>query len=291
MFELPPVSLVRVPTNGIHLNCAVAGDGPLLLLLHGFPEFWGSWYKQIPELARHFKVVAVDLRGCGDSDKPRKGYDARTLAADILGIIDTFGDGQSARVAGHDWGGFIAWALSYLYPDRVNRLSILNSPQPYLYRKKATTTAQLLKSWYVGFFILPGLPDWFLRRHHGAGIETVFKKGAAHFKRISKQYLARDKSEMLKPEAIHCGLQYYRTTVCFGKKNIEFMNGVTDTPIQVIWGVKDPALGVGLLDGLDHYARRLRVHKLQGVGHWVSHEAPEEVTKLLLEWQLPKQAP
>jgi epoxide hydrolase 4 len=291
MFELPPVRLIRVPTNGIHLNCAMVGEGPLLLLLHGFPEFWGTWHKQIPVLAHHFKVIAPDLRGCGDSDKPTEGYDARTLADDILGLIDTFGEGQPARIVGHNWGGFIAWALSYLYPDRINRLSILNSPQPYHYRQKATTTTQFFKSWYVGFFILPGLPDWFLMRRHGAGIETVFKRGAARFEMISKEYLARVKDEMLKPGAIRCGLQYYRTTVCLGKKNIEFMNGVTNIPVQIIWGVDDLALGVALLDGLDRYVRHLRVHKLQGVGHWLNHESPEEVTRLLLEWQLPDQAP
>lgn len=286
MFELPPVQLVRVPTNGTFLNCAVAGDGPLLLLLHGFPEFWGSWYRQIPALTDHFKVVAPDLRGCGDSDKPSRGFDARNLADDILGLIKVFGEGRPAAVVGHDWGGFIAWALSYRYPEQLDRVSILNSPQPYLYRQKVMTRAQFFKSLYVGFFVLPGLPAWFLRRRHGSGIETVFKNGAAHFEAISKEYLARDKAEMLKPGAIDGGLNYYRATVCLGKKNINFMKGVTDVPTQIIWGVGDSALSVTLLDGTERFASRLQVHKLQNVGHWVNHEAADEVNQLLLGWHV-----
>lgn len=291
MFELPPANLTRVATNGIHLNCAVSGKGPLLLLLHGFPEFWGGWYRQIPALARQFKVVAADLRGCGDSDKPRSGYDALTLADDIAGLIDTFGEGRPVRVVGHDWGGFIAWALSYRYPERLDRLSIVNSPHPYLYRQKAMKTSQAFKSWYVLFFTLPWIPEWFLRRRGGAGIRTVFRQGAARPEALSKQYVDRAIAEMLKPGAIRCGLQYYRTAVCLGRKNVEFMNGRTQTPVQMIWGLDDSALGPMLLDGVDQYASHLRVHKLPGIGHWVMHEAGEDVTRLLLEWQTPETAP
>lgn len=288
MFELPPVTLIRVPTNGIHLNCAVSGKGPPLLLLHGFPEFWGCWYEQIPALSRHFTVVAPDLRGCGDSDKPAQGYDVRTLCNDIVGLVDAFGEGRRARIIGHDWGGFIAWALSYYCPDRLERLSIINSPQPLIYRKKVMTRTQLFKSWYVAFFMLPVLPEWFLRRNRGAGVEAVFRMGAARFEAISKGYLARSKAEMLKPGVISGGLKYYRSTVCLGKKNIEFMDKVTNIPIQIIWGEADPALSVRLLDGTEDYASNIQVHKLPGVGHWVSHEAADEATRLLMNWHLPK---
>ncbi len=290
MFELPSVRLTRVPTNGIHLNCAISGAGPLLLLLHGFPEFWGSWYRQIPALARHFKVVAPDLRGFGDSDKPEKGYDAITLADDVAGLIDAFGEGQKARIVGHDWGGYIAWALSYHHPTRINRMSIINSPHPYLYRVKVMTTTQIFKSWYVLFFYLPCIPEWFLRRRGGSGIKTVFHSGAFRPEVLDEQYIARATAEMLKPGAIRCGLAYYRATVRLGRKNIQFMNGKTNIPVQVIWGMNDPALGPGLLDGLERYASRLQVEKLPGVGHWVTHEAAEDLTNLLLRWQIPETA-
>ena len=288
MFELPPVELTRVTTNGIQLNCAVTGEGPLLLLLHGFPEFWGCWYNQIPALARHFKVVAVDLRGCGDSHKPRSGYDALTLAGDIAGLIDAIGEGKRARIVGHDWGGFIAWALAYRYPERIDRLSILNSPHPLLYRRKAIKTSQVFKSWYVLFFTLPWIPDWYLRCRGGSGIRTVFRRGAARPEALDPEYVDHAVAEMLKPGAIRGGLQYYRTTVWRGRKNIAFMNGVTQVPIQIIWGLDDSALGPMLLDGVEEYVTHLRVHKLDGVGHWVMHEAAEDVTRLLLEWQTPE---
>jgi epoxide hydrolase 4 len=136
--------------------------------------------------------------------------------------------------------------------------------------------------------MLPLLPGWFLRWNRGAGIESVIKMGAARFEAISKAYLGRCKAEMLKPGAIAGGLKYYRATVCLGKKNIEFMNKVTDTPIQMIWGVADSALSVTLLDGMEQYASNIQVHKLPGVGHWVSHEAAAETTRLLMDWHVPK---
>jgi pimeloyl-ACP methyl ester carboxylesterase len=288
MSEDLPVRIVRVPTNGIHLNCAVSGEGPLLLLLHGFPEFWGSWYRQIPALGEHFTVVAPDLRGCGDSDKPKADYAARTLADDILGVIDALGDGQPARVVGHDWGGFVAWSLSYHAPERLSRLSILNSPHPYLYRKKMLSDGQFLRSWYIAFFLVPVLSVWFLRRNGGAGLEQVFKSAAGRYEALSKAYIADAKAEMLKPDAISCSLKYYRAAFWRGRKNVEFMNAVTDVPIQIIWGVKDPVLGPALLDGMERYAPNLQVHRLEDVGHWVNHEAADDVCRLLLDWHVPE---
>jgi pimeloyl-ACP methyl ester carboxylesterase len=283
------VEHVRVPTNGIHLHCAVAGNGPLFLMLHGFPESWRSWSAQMSALAPRFKVVAPDLRGFGDSDKPDDGYDPWTLAEDIAGLIDAFGGGKRAHVVGHNWGGYIAWALSYLHADRLDRLSIVNSPHPFLFRRKILSV-QLFRSWYVLFFGLPWLPEWFLRRRGGAGIASVFRLGTGGGKPITEAYLAYAKAEMLKPGAIRAGLEYYRTALRGGKKNILFMDRVTDVPIQMIWGEADRALDVLLLDGLDEYVSYLRVNRLPGIGHWVNHEAGDEVNRLLLDWHAPNEA-
>lgn len=291
MAELLPVKHLHIPTNGIKLHCAVAGSGPLIVLLHGFPEFWGSWHAQIPVLAKYFTVVAPDLRGFGQSEKPRTGYEPAELAADIIGLIDAFAAGQRARIIGHDWGGEITWALCYLSPDKIDRVSILNSPHPSLLRKKLVTTAQLFMSWYVLLIMLPVLPDWFFRRNGGRGIETLFRYAAAHAVKPTPQYISEAKAEMLRPGAIRAGLEYYRTSVKAGKKSIKFMSGVTNVPTQIIWGEEDPALGLMLLDGVHRYARNLRVHRLPGIGHWVNHEASEEVNRLLLEWHVPQQAP
>ena len=255
MAELSQVKHVRILTNGIHLHCAVAGGGPLLVMLHGFPEFWGSWSRQIAVLDKHFTVVAPDLRGFGESDKPRTGYDAATLAADIVGVIDAFAEGQRARIVGHDWGGEIAWALSYLCPEKIDRLSILNSPHPCLLRKRVFTSAQLFRSWYVLFCGIPILPNWYFRRRGGAGLATLFRYATAQPDKPTTQYITEAKAEMLKPGAIRAGLEYYRTTVRMGKKGIEFMKAVTDVPTQIIWGEEDPALGLILLDGLERYSQ------------------------------------
>jgi pimeloyl-ACP methyl ester carboxylesterase len=125
---LPGVTHRIERVNGIRLHWVERGDGPLVVLLHGFPEFWWSWRHQIAPLARNFRVVAVDMRGFNDSDKPAGGYDLATLATDVRDLIDRLGG--PALVAGHDWGGIVAYQLAMDWPDRLRRLAILNAPHP-----------------------------------------------------------------------------------------------------------------------------------------------------------------
>src|SRR5450432_3257830 len=117
-------------TNGIRMHYVREGRGPLVVLLHGFPEFWYSWRKQIPFLAElGFEVVAPDLRGYNESDKPRTGYDVQTLLRDIVGLIRGLGR-EKAIIVGHDWGGALAWAFALEYPQMTDRLIVLNAPHP-----------------------------------------------------------------------------------------------------------------------------------------------------------------
>jgi len=118
-----------VETNGIRLHCKVTGEGPLMILLHGFPEFWYSWRKQIPVLAQHYKVIAPDMRGYNDSDKPKgvKNYSLEKLVDDIRGLITAFGE-EKAVIVAHDWGGAVAWTLASYFPEVIERLIVLNIP-------------------------------------------------------------------------------------------------------------------------------------------------------------------
>jgi pimeloyl-ACP methyl ester carboxylesterase len=150
---------------GVRLHYVEAGTGPLVVLLHGFPEFWFSWRHQLPALANAgFRVVAVDQRGYNLSDKPRglDAYRTSVLAQDVARVIERLGVDR-ASVVGHDWGGGIAWTFAMGYPERLDRLAILNAPHPGTFVRHLGSPRQLRKSWYLFFFQLPWLPEVLLR--------------------------------------------------------------------------------------------------------------------------------
>ena len=278
------VTFERVTTNGITMNCAIAGDGPELFLLHGFPEFWRCWEAQIPELSPHFRLIIPDLRGYASSDKPVRGYSARSTAADIYGLIRYFCGRRRARIAGHDFGGYSTWALAYLAPESLERVTVLNSPQPWQYLTRLFRSGQVFKAWYVLFFQLPGIAEWFLTRNDGAGVEQVLRSGSKKFERIPRDYIDACRENILEPGAAAASLEWYRTAFRYSVTGARFMRGTTDVPVQLIAGEDDPALDVSLLAGLEQYAPRVRVDRLPGIGHYITHEAPGRVARLILEW-------
>src|SRR5438128_2134073 len=151
----------RVTVNGVGLHLVEAGQGPPVVLLHGFPEFWYSWRRQIPALAESgFRVVAPDQRGYGQSGKPRgwRAYRIENLAQDVADLIAHLGE-ERAHVVGHDWGGGTAWATAMLHAERVASLAILNVPHPERMLRALRTPRQLAKSWYIFFFQIPWLPE------------------------------------------------------------------------------------------------------------------------------------
>ncbi|WP_312858362.1 alpha/beta fold hydrolase, partial [Pseudonocardia pini] len=164
--------------NGIRLHVVEAGEGPLVVLLHGFPEFWWSWRHQLRALSEAgYRAVAVDLRGYGDSDKPPRGYDLWTLAGDAAGLIRALGE-QRAHVVGHDWGGLIGWTLAALHPRRLRTLTVVGAPHPLAVRAavarhplrqgRATTS-------YAAGFQVPRRPEHSLRTDDGARVERIMR--------------------------------------------------------------------------------------------------------------------
>jgi len=278
------VTFERVTTNGITMNCAIAGEGPELFLLHGFPEFWRAWDEQIPELSRHFRLIIPDLRGYASSDKPVRGYGARSTAADLYGLIRYFCGRRRARIAGHDFGGYSTWALAYLAPESLDRVTMLSSPQPWMYLTQIVRSRQIFKSWYVLFFQIPGIAEWFLTRNEGAGVEQVLRSGSKKFDRFPRDYVDACRDLMTEPGAAAAALEWYRTAFRYSLTGARFMRGTTDVPVQLIWGENDPALDLSLTRDLEQYAPRLRVDLLPETGHFVMHEAPGRVTRLILEW-------
>jgi epoxide hydrolase 4 len=275
-----------VETNGIRLHVVQAGpeDGPLVLLLHGFPEFWYGWHRQIPALAAAgYRVWAPDQRGYGRSDKPRavSAYRARELERDALGLIDAAGR-ERAHVVGHDWGGLVAWRLAARHPERVERVAILNAPHPGVMRREMLTNPrQALRSHYVFLFQLPLLPELVLGARSGrllaGALRSTSRPGT-----FSREDLARYRQAWREPGALRGMINWYRAAVRGGGGGSAGGRGGTIEPAALLlWGTGDRFLGRELAERSIARCRDGRLEWLEGVSHWLQHEEPERVNALL----------
>ena len=161
------------------MRAVLAGEGPLVVLLHGFPDFWLGWRRQIEALAQAgFRVVVPDLRGYNLSDKPKglASYSTDKLVSDVLGLMAHLG-AETASIVGHDWGGIIAWSVARRRPEKVDKLVVLNAPHPGAYVEALRGTAQILKSWYVFAFAVPFIPERVLGARNSALIGRIFRNG------------------------------------------------------------------------------------------------------------------
>ncbi|MEW6277275.1 MAG: alpha/beta hydrolase [Candidatus Eremiobacterota bacterium] len=257
----------------VGLHTVEAGEGPLLLLLHGFPDFWYTWRKQLEVLGRSFRVVAPDLRGYNQSDKPAsvKAYRMDRLARDVAELIEDLGE-QSALVAGHDWGGAVAWATAGFFPERVRRLAVLNCPHPNaMSHALRRNPRQLARSWYILGFQLRGLPEWILRRRLAAWLRYAYGD------LLTSQDLKRHLEALRRPAALTSAIHYYRA----GAVQVP----PTRCPALLLFGTGDRfLLRSTAADSARHVETPLRIEWLEGVGHWVHLEATDEVNRTLLEW-------
>lgn len=268
-------------TNGIRMHYVTQGEGPLIVLLHGFPEFWYSWRHQIPFLAEQgYTVVAPDLRGYNDTDKPRKGYELPTLLRDIAGLITGLGR-EKAVIVGHDWGGVLAWAFAINYPHMTERLIVLNAPHPGAMQREMRTLKQLRKSWYVFFFQLPWLPEYALLRDNASAVGRMLHGAALQKSAFPPEEIAKYQAAMSKPGAMTAALNYYRQLLRRGPRAYAGHLHVS-VPALLIWGVHDVALGVALTYNLEQWVPNLRIERIDDSGHWVQQEQPEKVNRLIL---------
>ena len=275
----------KVTVNGVSLRCAVAGDGPLVLLLHGFPERWFSWEPQVRALAAAgYRVVAPDLRGYGESDKPADGYDIETLSADVAGLIDAFGGGPAA-VIGHDWGAAITWCAAERYPDRIARYAALNCPHPWVLRDVGLfrSPKQLARSWYIVFFALPWLPEQWLSRGRAAVVARMFRRAAVDRTNFTADRVDRYRDSVRTPDDARPMIAYYRASLRAALSPLAPPRTILQ-PGLLIWAEDDIALGLELITGHLRFARDLRVERIPRCGHFVQLERPEEVTARLLTW-------
>jgi pimeloyl-ACP methyl ester carboxylesterase len=284
----------EVSANGIQLHVAEMGEGPLVLLLHGFPEFWWAWRHQLPALAATGRrAVAVDLRGYGDSDKPPRGYDLWTLSGDVAGLVRALGERQ-ADLVGHDWGGVLSWCTAALHPRVVRSVTVLAAAHPRAMGQALLLDAtQRAAARYLVEFQAPLLPELRLTRDGAVLVEEILRAGAGRqwprspeFSEVARRY----RDAMRIPAAAHCALEYYRWV---GRSQFRFdgrrLSRAVDRAIRVpvlqLHGLADPYV-------LERTARRsagwagdgYHYEVLPGIGHFVQQEAPQRTTAFLTDF-------
>ncbi|HMQ07373.1 MAG TPA: alpha/beta hydrolase [Saprospiraceae bacterium] len=280
-----------IQANGLTFHVKESGEGPLLLLLHGFPEFWHSWHKVIPLLNSDFKVIAVDMRGYGRSDKPRfvRDYHYKTLAADIAGIIDAFNVNQ-AIVVGHDWGAGVAWSFASLYPGMVEKLIIINCPPPSLLFKSLITRWQQFKmSWYILFFQLPFIPEWWMNKNRKSFFWGILRGSSVKKEVFTKEIISEYEKSFTGQSDFRGPAHYYRAAARALREKEYRTTPLYSVETLVIWGMQDKAMGPWFLDDLPRYfTNKFKIERLQNCSHWVQHEEPEITAQLIRDFVLGK---
>lgn len=284
-----------VNANGARFHIVEAGDGPLVLLLHGFPEFWWAWRHQLPVIAdAGFRAVAADLRGYGASDKPPRGYDAYTLSADVAGMVRALGE-RDAVVVGHDWGGLLAWSVAALHPRVVRRLVVLGMPHPLRLRAALVTDprGQLRASRYLFGFQVPRYPESLLREDNGSFVGALLRNWSGPNWTSTRDFAeaeTRYRDAMRIPAAAHSALEYYRwivrsTTRPSGWRFAKLLQRPVTAPTLQLHGEWDRAVLPRTAQGSGRYvAASYEWHLIDRVGHFLPEESPGVVAGELVRW-------
>src|SRR6185436_4224357 len=276
----------------VRLHYAECGEqnDRLVILLHGFPEFWYSWRHQIPVLGAHHHVVAPDMRGFNLSDKPPRiaDYKIDYLVGDVLGLIHHFGKSQAVIIA-HDWGAGVAWGVAQKHPAAVERLAALQVPLTLAWRENMSF-AQLRRSWYMFFFQLPRLPEWWASANDFARVDEMYRKTSVRPEAFSDEDIKLYKDALRQPGALTSSLNYYRANVFRSL----FRGGVetpseSDIRIRVptlfIYGEQDMAVIPSTVKDLRRFIDApYREVRIPNSGHWVQNEAVAEVNTALLDF-------
>ena len=274
-----------IAVNGLELHTIVAGplDGPLVILLHGFPECWYTWRKQIkPLVEAGYRVIVPDQRGYNLSGKPAgiHNYRVDALASDVVELIRSFGH-EKAIVVGHDWGGVVAWYLAMQHPAVVEKLIVMNAPHPATYlREIRSNPAQQRKSWYIGFFQAPIVPEEIIGHDPIESARLFFRQGAINQEAFSSFDLHVMATAIAQPDALTSTLNWYRALL--RDRSAAANVCPIETPTLLIWAEDDLALGRSLTYGLEQWVSHLHLHYIPHCGHWVQNEAPDEVNEQLL---------
>jgi pimeloyl-ACP methyl ester carboxylesterase len=279
-----------IETNGLKLHVAQTGpkSGIPVVLLHGFPEFWYGWRKQIPALVEAgCRVIVPDQRGYNLSDKPKgiKDYRVDELVKDIIGLIDAL-EYEKVNLVGHDWGAVVAWMLANQHPERLHRLSIMNVPHPAVMRRFLTRDIeQIRRSWYVFLFQLPWLPEMGMRRNDWRGAVSALR-GSGKIHTFTNQDIEKYKEAWSQPGAMTSMINWYRAAMRFQPKMIN--DSRIKVPTLMMWGMKDFALTHRMARPSMDYVDEGNLILFPDATHWVQHDAAEEVNHYLVDFLLEK---
>jgi pimeloyl-ACP methyl ester carboxylesterase len=280
------VALPGDPPVTLHVAEAGPKDAPLLVLLHGFPDYWETWAPLIEPLAERFRVVVPDQRGYDLSDKPRglDAYTAEALVGDVANLIAVYGR-RKAFIAGHDWGAAVTWYLAMMRPELVERFVAMNAPHPTALRRALRDDKeQRRKLGYMLLFQLPLLPEWLLRRNDYARLRAVLRRGTIPGA-ITPEALERQVRAWSQPGALTAMLDWYRAAARRPPKKLP------RTPITppglVLWGADDPVLGAPLAEASVRECENARLQLVPNAGHWVQRDAPAVVARELAAFFMP----
>ena len=275
--------------NGMALHVVLAGptSGKPLILLHGFPEFWFAWRRQIDHfVSSGYRVIIPDQRGYNLSEKPAgiASYSIDLLTKDVVGILDTVANSK-AFVVGHDWGAAVTWYLAARYSDRVDRAAMLSVPHPRVFiRNLIMNPAQLRRSWYMFFFHLPWLPEFILRRRDWALLVRVLRNTSPPGV-FSNSDLERYKESWARKDALTGMLNWYRATLRLPLKlALDPKASRVRVPALLIWGKNDQFVGEAMARESLQYCDDGHLEMLESATHWVQHEQPRQVNTLLSQF-------
>jgi pimeloyl-ACP methyl ester carboxylesterase len=275
-----------IETNGVKLHVVQAGprSGVPVILLHGFPEFWYGWRKQIPALAEAgCRVIVPDQRGYNLSDKPKgvKNYDVYTLVDDIVGLIDAL-EYEKVNLVGHDWGAIVAWVLANKYPERLHKLSIMNVPHPAVMRRFLLRDfEQMRRSWYVYLFQLPWLPEAGMKRDNWRGAERALR-GSGKIHTFTNEDIVKYKEAWSQPEAMTSMINWYRAIVQRPPRIPD--DPRIKVPTLMMWGMQDFALTHRMARPSMDYVDEGNLILFPEATHWVHLDAAEEVNHYLIDF-------
>ncbi|GAB6026050.1 Epoxide hydrolase 4 [Chamberlinius hualienensis] len=267
-----------IKLKNIKLHYVEAGDHskPLVVFLHGFPEFWYSWRHQIKYLKQSFWTVAVDMRGYGGSDKPAgvESYHINLLTEDIVNLIKGLGRSSCYLIA-HDWGGVVAYYMAKHYPQYIDKMIILNSPHlASLYELRKKSWKQFFKSWYIYFFQTPFLPELFLTAEDAVMFDQIFRDVNKSKKLVSDDDIEAFKYTFSSRDKWTAPIHYYRNLSPNFEKVVKTLTGKITVPTLIIWGCNDLALETKLAQSSSEHFTKCIVKYIENAGHFVQQDSP-----------------
>ncbi len=280
-----PIETIVVEAGGLRFEVETCGRGDrLALCLHGFPEAAISWRAQLPVLAAlGYRAWAPNLRGYGRTTRPPsvQAYRTALLVGDVAALIDAAA-ARSVTLIGHDWGAALAWLVAIDRVRRLERLVIMNVPHPALFARELRKLPQALRSWYIAFFQLPGLPEAVLGWNDAAAVGYAFRALATHPGRFPAAVIDVYRANAAEPGALTAMINWYRALARDSRRFAARAYPVVEVPTLMIWGEADIALSKSTTFGTHDYVRDLTLRYLPGISHWVQQDAPEMVNAMIV---------